>query len=368
MARFFRLFGLGAATLVAVLAGMVLLPHDPYIRWQAIKVEAYARLGWIFERIHFDPTPIDIAFIGTSHTMNGIDAEAFERQLSAATGSCVHAVNLAIPSYGRNLHWLLVRELLTHRQVRTLVIETFENETRKPHPLFAHVAEVADVLSAPVLININYLHDVVRLPWRQLSLWAESLSPEAWGLRRRPDLADYDGSNVDNTRVVNVGGIALTPLRDTAMAPAALEAAAAAQRADKRLHWLGPRFADWEYVLPNTYLRRILDLAHERGVEVVFLYLPGYGNPPAPVDNRLYQGAPMLTANDVLARSDAWLDVNHLNMLGAARLTSRLATLFAERGGVTAKAIAECGAGLPSRPVASAKEVPLTKTRSASNK
>ena len=151
----------------------------------------YARLGWIYERIHFDPTPIDVAFIGTSHTMNGIDAGAVAEAITqvsngSSSGShAVHVTNLAIPEYGRNLHWLIARELLENRKVGMLVLEIFETETRKPHPLFVYPAEVSDVLDAPLFVNLNYFHDTVRLPYRQLSLFIKTQWPEQFGLRER---------------------------------------------------------------------------------------------------------------------------------------------------------------------------------------
>ena len=43
---------------------MAALPHRTAVRWQSTQTEAYARLGWVYQRIHDDPTPIDIAFIG----------------------------------------------------------------------------------------------------------------------------------------------------------------------------------------------------------------------------------------------------------------------------------------------------------------
>ncbi len=355
MAAFFRRLGLGAAVALVVLAGMVLLPHDRYVRWQAVTVEAYARLGWIYERIHFDPTPIDVAFVGTSHTMNGVDTVALQRML-AADGRCLHLVNFAVPSYGRNLHWLVVRELLENRKVGTLVLEVFENETRKAHPLFASVADVRDILDAPKLININYVHDLVRLPWRQLSLWAKSLDPQAFGLKRRFDAADYDGSDVDNTRVVNVDGQALTPVRDQVMDPVTLKAAARRLMAAKRLHMLGRRFERYEYAVPDTYVDDILALARRKGVRVVFLYLPGYGKPAAPADERLYLGqGPMLEANDVLAHPEFWHDPDHLNMQGAARFTARLARLLPPvlgiRPGPLPVAERTCEPGFAPRPV-----------------
>jgi hypothetical protein len=230
MRAFLRNFALGAVTAVIVLAAMLFLPHDRYIRWQDMRVEAYARLGWIYERIHFDPTPIDIAFIGTSHTMNGIDAAAVSESLTQATsgsGSAVrqiHVTNLAIPSYGRNLHWLIARELLENRRVGVLVLEIFENETRKAHPLFVYPAELSDVLNAPLFVDFNYFHDIVRLPYRQLSLFVKTQWPEQFGLNRQFDAAHYDGPAVDNTRVVQVHRALLTRLRDQHLDPMKLEA------------------------------------------------------------------------------------------------------------------------------------------------
>ena len=186
MLPFLCRLGVATAVMIITLAGMIALPHDTYIRWQAVKTEAYARLGWIYERIHYDDTPIDIAFIGTSHTMEGVDAEAVEHDLDEAGARpgdpdrCLHTVNFAVPSYGRDLQWIIARELLTHRRVKVLVLEVFENESRRAHPLFVDVADTSDILDAPMVVNINYLHNLVRLPFRQLSLWAKSLSRAVW--------------------------------------------------------------------------------------------------------------------------------------------------------------------------------------------
>ena len=48
-----RRFALGAVVAVAALAGSLAIPHDRYIRWQEMRSEAWARLGWIYERVHF---------------------------------------------------------------------------------------------------------------------------------------------------------------------------------------------------------------------------------------------------------------------------------------------------------------------------
>lgn len=337
MRAFLQNFAIGGIAAALALIGMVLLPHDRYIRWQAMQTESYARLGWIYERIHFDPTPIDIAFIGTSHTMNGIDASAVGEKIAEVANSSgshaqsLHVVNFAIPMYGRNLHWLIVRELLKNRKVGMLVLEIFENETRKPHPLFIYPADVSDVLNAPTFVNFNYFPDIVRLPYRQFSLFVKTQWPNQFGLRSHFDAKHYDGSTVDNTRFVQVHGKALTPIRDRRLDPAKLEADRQLRAKEKNLHMLGRRF-DWlEYRYVRYYVEQILDLADERGVPVKFLYLPSYGQPDVPYDTVIYEGrGEIITFKDILAKQENWEDVAHLNLYGAAEVSARVGSLLAQ--------------------------------------
>ena len=335
-----RRFALAGAVAVAALAGSLAIPHDPYIRWQDMRSEAWARLGWIYERIHFDETPIDIAFIGTSHTMNGVDGAAVRAAMAAAGGACRHVANFAFPSYGRNMHWLIARELLEHRKVGTLVLEVFENESRKAHPFFSTVAEVSDVLQAPLLINLNYFSDIAQLPARQVMLGLKTLMPERFGLHRRFDPAHYDGEDVDNTRQVQVGGVALTPPRDRVLPPERLERAAERARAAKNGNMLGSHLQALEYRYPRHYLDRILALAAERGVAVKFLYLPSYAYVGSqPRDPSLYAGhGEMLSTGTLLADTGLWYDPDHLNAQGAALLSTQLGKLLAGAAGDAAPA------------------------------
>ena len=61
-----------------------LLPHDRYIRYQQPGLlQSYLfRTRWVYERIHFDKTPIDIAVIGSSRAEDAISAPILGRALS----------------------------------------------------------------------------------------------------------------------------------------------------------------------------------------------------------------------------------------------------------------------------------------------
>lgn len=354
------LFAVACLAAVLTLIGICALPHGPFIRWQAMRTEAYARFGWIYERVHGDRTPIDIAVIGTSHSMNGIDGAVVadtiaQRGRRGADGRCLTVTNFAMPNYGRNLHWEIAREILENRPVGTLVLEVLENETRKAHPLFSHVATTADLIGAPILLNQNYLADLVRLPYRQLSLFVESALPGEFGLKSRFDPASYDGSTVDNTRVVNVNGQAVTPPRDTVMDPAKLLTEATQLNADKRLNMLPKSLERFEYAVPDTYVARTLALARAKGTRVYLMYLPRFGVADRPVTMRSYPGYPMLSLNDILARPTYWFDAQHLNAQGAQAASVRLGALLASRPDLRGAPVATppdekgCPPGYPAR-------------------
>ena len=318
-----RLALIGGVSAFITLTLLSLTPFDRYIQWQALNIEAFARLGWIYERIHFDPTPIGIAFIGTSHTMNGIDGEA----VAAAMGGA-HVANLAIPAYGRNLHWIIARELLEHRSVDTLVVEIVENETRRSHPAFVAVAGTCDVVLAPMLINLRYFTDLTLMPLEHLLLGLKTLMPAAFGLKPHFDPDGYDGPDPDNTRIVRVHGQALTQRRDGHADPAALDQEVRGERAAKRYNMLPLPMARLEYAVPLYYLHQIAVLAEAKHVRLVFLYLPGFGQDPGPHDPSFYAGHRVLTVNDLLAPHEVWFDAAHLNAAGAAAVSRRVGELL----------------------------------------
>jgi len=63
---------LATASLTAAIA--CALPDNAYQRWQLLDGTIHRNCAGIYERCHFDPTPIDVAFIGPSRTAEGVNA------------------------------------------------------------------------------------------------------------------------------------------------------------------------------------------------------------------------------------------------------------------------------------------------------
>src|SRR4051812_17510624 len=324
-----RFFLVMLAAAFGLLALTCALPHDRYLRYQSLTDAAVVKAGWIYERIHFDPTPMDVAFIGTSHSVFGIDSMAVERACIAAGGAHCRAGNFALQHLGRDAHWLLAREVIQERKPRLLVIEVQEYEPRAMHPAFGYLADASDVLNAPLVINTSYFSDLARLPLRQLTLFAHTEAPSLFGAHSRFEPALYRGSDWNDTYAEF--GSREHPLvphpRSAVHTAAQLEYESAhPQGAESAAPKLPPALRPLEYRATLIYLQKIIDLARRNGIAVRFLYMPSFNYQAPPAFADFYAGAaPMWQMPQAVnAQPGLWLDVGHLNTAGAAAFSQWL--------------------------------------------
>jgi hypothetical protein len=314
------------ATVVTFFA-LVSLPHNGYVRFNSLTDPEVVKLGWIYARTHFDPTPIDVVFVGSSHTVFGVDSAKVE-ETAIADGAPVHVVNFALQHLGRDMQWLLAREAIENRSPRLLVIEIQYDEARAMHPAFFAVARPRDLIAAPVLINTSFAANLARLPARQTSLFLRSTFPKLFGAQIAFDSRLYRGPHWDDTYAEE--GSRLHPIAHPRPRTVALSSSEVAQersswdarRADKLR--LPAGYAFLETRASFAYLDNLVALARAHGVEVRFLYLPCYGDPVTPEQARFYQEhAPTWTPPaGVLSPLAHWHDINHLNYAGALALST----------------------------------------------
>src|ERR1700679_2446419 len=79
-----------AIVLALLFAATLLLPHDRYIRYQQLTDSDLFRTRWVYERIHFDKTPIDVAIVGSSRVEAAINASVLEMELTEKLGRRIH--------------------------------------------------------------------------------------------------------------------------------------------------------------------------------------------------------------------------------------------------------------------------------------
>lgn len=324
--RRYGVFVVGALLIFAILniAALVALPHDKYLRYQVPNDPQAPDTYWIYERIHFDPTPIDVAFVGSSRTGQSIHSRRLQEDLARA-GLDVNAVNFFCVRAGVNIQYVIAKELLANRKVKLLVLEMTEREERRPHDAFVLYADPVDILNAPLLVNLNYLSDIAQLPGRQVSL-AFQTALQSLGLRH-PDfkLPPYQGPNLDyaefvtsldqvrHSRSISRSEIEMNRMRTEWT-----------QQLSRRL--LPESLSDLEFRFPRYYENEILDLARAHGTKVVFLYAPQYGGPENPPPYAQYADrAKLINPWAVVQNYQFWSDENHLNWSGAQRMTDFVA-------------------------------------------
>lgn len=310
------LFGIGFA-LWCVLS--CLLPHDRYIRYQQSQlVDTYLfRARWVYERIHFDKTPIDVAIVGSSRVEGTISAPVLETELSERFHHPIHVVNISIPNEGRNLHYLITRELLEHHPETRILLVSVVERADITHPSFRYLADVSDLLRAPLLINHYYFLDVAFLPLRQMSYFLQTYMPSWFGMSRS-FRKDYLGTVLDTTSSFHlpngklVDRYHVAPRQELSMESRQMIAKYGGQ-------W-HPR-SRWDALnnpLETEYTKQLVTIAQKHCAEVIFVHIPLYNGTPNMYDKAFYSGlGPVLDAQQYNDNPDDYADVEHFNHYGA---------------------------------------------------
>ena len=313
-----------AALALAVLA--VALPHDPYIRYQATKGTIFARTRYLYERLHFDPTPIDVAFIGSSRTAASVDVATLEKDLQQR-GLTLHVANLSLPASGMDIRVTEAREALrSHPEIKLLVIAVVERFPRDGHQAFGDLASTQDILGSPWLINRNLPGSILRLPMRQIKYFAASILPQAFGYRRRFDQSQYLGT-LARTRDMPgwQPGQARFPYLSKEHAQEL--AAESKQRTREIVPPILPGNLAWvEFGVSRGSLENVLQLARANHTKVVFLFLPFYQGYQRPIEQQwLEKRAPLWNATFIRTDSSYYADAAHASPLGIPKLDAWLA-------------------------------------------
>ena len=275
---------------------------------------------FIRDRILSDTLPISTAFLGSSQTMAGVNpliADANDTQNS-------ESLNLCIAWHGRDIRYVILRDLLEHRRVKRVVMETSVNEEKADsHKNFGMLARPQDVYKIPFLkliwpsvfatrnakwigdlvlpIFVPPVHFIRSLTLNYLPNWYADEKIEIDKLLLKRGFYPARGS-ISDTRVVLPSEFSSTSYKE------------------KYLKIISPsayRF-EWE---------RLQSLCNKYNVELFFLYLPprGYGDmaPELRMELQRY-GTVILPPWKEWQSNIIWRDGFHLNGNGAKLLSSWL--------------------------------------------
>lgn len=273
--------------------------------WPVSKESMYKELqndcvgyaSWIYDRIYNNPAPVDIAFVGSSHTIFGIDDTLMDQQIHSS-----QVTNFGYCRPGRNLNYLMARDLIEEKRPEMIILEVQEFEKPFSHPIFPYMAETRDLLTMYPWFNPNWFSDLsiavqYRLQLIQESIWNNKAN-YFYDARLHGRIAFSDTASVEvlNARIE--------------------ENKSKFQPSESKLKF--------DHTFPHHYLEKIVKLCQESNIKLTFLYLPSYGSEeqfPYPLEY-LETFAPVwIPPTSIWKNQDYWYDAGHLNQSGAIKLT-----------------------------------------------
>jgi hypothetical protein len=317
-------FTILAALAVAIVlcAAVCLLPENDYQRWQLQDPDG--RLRWIYERIHFDPTPIDVAIVGPSRAQLGFSAAAIEQDL-AKRGKHVNVANFAMLGSGRDLQWAILEELFKAKSPKVVVLEVDEQPYPFGHFLFKYVAPAEAIVFPPSSFLHNALYNLAYLPVRKLELFGANLFPGLFGLTKEFDPEHYAKNRTDYSTSF-IGDGKLVDMEH----PVPRETLLAQPREPVPRTQVARLLTRINGGEDHLFTQKIAREAKAHGVQLVFVHLPMFDGPQTVSDEDfLKQFGPVLNYGDLAPRDELFENWSHLNHAGAMIASARLAHVIA---------------------------------------
>jgi hypothetical protein len=305
--------------LFVTLGLILLLPDDPYIRYQQANGSDLFHLQWIYERIHDDKAPIDVAIIGTSRLEAGVSPVLLSETMSAAERRKVAVSNLALFESGRDFSFAVAKKLVEdHPEVRMIVV-SLDEDVEQSHPIFKYIADKQDLATAPFGWNRMYFANLFFIPYRLISYNVQALAPALFGISPAFSQAAYLGSDLDRTWGYRIpAGDFVNGNQTQPLAQMLYHARDVVTDHERGLHHAGRLPADAVLPIERGYTRRIADLCRQHHIKLVFLHLPVLGTASWPHDRAFYESEGSVVAPDPSQfASGSYVDGVHLNRQGA---------------------------------------------------
>jgi len=325
-----RYLGAMLLTILALSAVAVLLPHSTYVRYQSLNGTMFERTRYFYERLHFDPAPVDIIILGASRAAAGISSPHLEADL-AKRGKNLRVVNLSLPAAAMDMNLVIAREALRERpDTRMMIVLLPDAFPRQGNAPFAELATNGDIFANPVPWDGEWLRALGRLPMRQMQLFARTHLPGAFGYTTRFDPALYPGTTVDRDALPGWKPPVPQEGYHTAAHKAVVDSQSALRHRLLSPPKLPPALSWLEYGASQAAARKLIQLCHEKHTRLIFVYVPYYKGPQEPREAAwLRTQAPLWVETSVSSDPSLYADSGHPSSLALPVLSAWLADRIA---------------------------------------
>ncbi len=265
--------------------------------------------SWIYYRLFQNDTPIDIAFMGTSHTGCGINDSLIENSLTNQHNINKKVANLAYCTIGRDIQFPLVKDLLTTKNPELIIMEVTEEESKSSHQDFPYIADLNDVFQPELIYNPSLLKGTYSAFFSRFDYTRKRFVKR---LTLRVPLT-YKNRH------------SYVPFKFTADKTFLRKHKESQVNRYSKKMW--DPMSNIKLKYPKKYIQKIVDLAKNKNIKLIFLYLPSYGSTlKLPLEYDFYTefGEVWIPPNTILINSEHWVDGEHLNYTGSTKLAKWL--------------------------------------------
>lgn len=287
------------ALLIPVL--ILLLPIDKKYQYSFVKNACTLKSNYIFHRLYEDSLPLDVVFLGSSHTMCGINDSIVQKTLHDQ-GRQFQVSNMGFCRLGRDMEYLIFKDIIRHKKPELLVLEVRQDEPELSHPDFGYMADISDVLAPPMILNRSYFPDLANAFTVRLNYTRDILSHKDYNT---PYAAPYLAFLEKNI------------IADTADLYKEVRFRWNRYYSHPRSAWADDLMTRY----PKSYIQKIMALAKENQVKVVMLYIPNFGYPfhqPKELTYYRQMADVILMPQSFFDDEKNWMEAEHLNCNAAA--------------------------------------------------
>jgi hypothetical protein len=300
MKKFLKQISLFALPVMAGVMCLFCLNPDKQFSYRFVEGECSNKASWIYDRVFLSDKDVDVVFIGASQTATAVKDELIENRLGELTGQALKVASLGYCRGGRDIQYVMLKEVFRNKKPKMVIIEVSEDEPKKSHPVFPYLAETEDLFESAVFFNQRFFLSL----WKGVVIRFEYLKEQLFG---------GDGYHVG--AVADYGYIPTEAVAEQAVL----------QR--NRMNWEGRLSSNKSAVIRKMelrysmhYLEKMVKMAESNGGRVMFLYLRESGSglrEPMLADYYMSFSEIVVLPEDIYTDPGNWFDATHLNDKGA---------------------------------------------------
>lgn len=307
MKKFIKYIALFSLPFIALFIALLVSPYSKKYGYHFRK-NVDCNTSWIYYRLYENAAPIDVAFLGTSHTGCSINDSLIERTIKSKYGRIIKTSNMSYCTNGRNIQLPLLNDIISTKTPKLVVIEVMEMESKRSHQDFPYIADSKTVLSSFSIHNFQYFSEVIELAKSRFSYLRDHyiyrVDMDAPKNYRSDFMYQPFDFNADSDDLAQHKGYKM-----------------------KKVAKGISGFTEFQLQYPKSYLVKMVERLNEEQIPFVFLYIPPYGleiNQPLHYDFLTQYGEVWLPPASIFENQKHWVDGEHLNYNGSKELSKWL--------------------------------------------